>query len=293
MILISLSLAGGVFYLLQQERANSAKLKNNLEDIANKFEVIKREKKDIKRRFKSAKKYLFSYNRIAGKSRDEVKDLKDTVKQQEVIRQIMDKEMNDLKMEMEKLKVAGVDLQRKLADANDLIKKNTEQLKEALAQKSTLEKTVGDLRATQAQKVELGTIVVGSDTGKITPQPEAPVKESKKEKAKKTAKSEAKPSKQPVSQQVVEPPSAVNVAAPGSGLQGKVLVINKDYNFAVVNLGSKDGIKLGDIFSVYHNDVYIGDVKVEKIHDSMSAAGFSSLEGGAKIGENDRVVLKK
>ena len=147
-----------------------------------------------------------------------------------------------------------------------------------------------DLRS-QAQKVELGTIVVGSDTGKRGV-PETPAKESKKEKSKKTAKAEVKPP-EAVPQQPVEITPVPQGPIPGSGLQGKVLVINKDYNFAVINLGSKDGIKLGDIFSVYHNDTYIGDVKVEKIHDSMSAAGFSSLEGGTKVGENDKVVLKK
>lgn len=31
-------------------------------------------------------------------------------------------------------------------------------------------------------------------------------------------------------------------------LEGKVLVVNKDYRFAVINLGSKDGVVTGMIF---------------------------------------------
>ncbi len=292
MILISLSLAGGVFYLLQQEKSNSAKLKNNLEDISNKYEVVKREKKDIARRFKSAKKYLFSYTRITDKSQSQIRDLNGTVRRQEEILQNMENEMNDLKTEMESLKVAGVNLQNKLTDASDVIKKTGEQLKDTLAQKAALEKTVEDLRA-QTQKVELGTIVVGAESAvKAEPVPDAPVKETRKERAKKTVRSETKPAGT-VSQPPVEKAPVSQMTVPATGLKGKVLTINKDYNFAIINLGSKDGVKLGDIFSVYHNDAYIGDVKVEKIHDSMSAAGFSSLESGTKVGENDTVVLKK
>jgi hypothetical protein len=293
MILISLSLAGGVFYLLQQEKANSSKLKSSLEDITNKYDVVKREKKDLSRRFSGAKKFLFSYDRLASKSKGQIKDLKDALKQQEVIRQIMEKEMGDLKIEMEKVKIASVDLQNKLTDANTFIKKSDEQLKDALTQKSALEKQVEELR-TQAQKVELGTIVVGSDAGKPPVSTPVPAKESRKEKAKKTDKPEKAPAAALVSPpEPVKQTVASKAALPGSGLEGKVLVLNKDYNFAVINLGSKDGVKLGDIFSVYHNDTFIGDVKVEKIHDSMSAAGFSSPETGTTIRENDKVVLKK
>jgi hypothetical protein len=194
---------------------------------------------------------------------------------------------------MEKVKIASVDLQNKLTDANTFIKKSDEQLKDAITQKSALEKQVEELR-TQAQKVELGTIVVGSDAGKPPVSTPVPAKESRKEKAKKTDKPEKAPAAALVSPpEPVKQTVASKAALPGSGLEGKVLVLNKDYNFAVINLGSKDGVKLGDIFSVYHNDTFIGDVKVEKIHDSMSAAGFSSPETGTTIRENDKVVLKK
>lgn len=77
-----------------------------------------------------------------------------------------------------------------------------------------------------------------------------------------------------------------------ASLEGKVLVVNKDYNFAVINLGSKDGIDIGSVFSVYHNNKYLGDIKVEKIYDSMSAAGFVSSDLKDKINEGDTVLRK-
>jgi hypothetical protein len=71
-----------------------------------------------------------------------------------------------------------------------------------------------------------------------------------------------------------------------------VLVVNKDYNFAVINLGSKDGVALGNEFAVYRNNKFIGDMKVEKVHDAMSAAGFSSGDMKDKVSEGDKVVQK-
>ena len=71
-----------------------------------------------------------------------------------------------------------------------------------------------------------------------------------------------------------------------------VLVVNKDYDFVVTNLGSKDGINAGNILSVYHKNKYLGDIKVERVHDSMSAAGFTATAVKEKIVEGDKVVRK-
>lgn len=79
---------------------------------------------------------------------------------------------------------------------------------------------------------------------------------------------------------------------PAPALEGKVLVINKDYNFAVINLGLREGIEVGNVFSVYHDNKYIGEVEIEKVHDSMSAAGFLSQAIRNNIAEGDKVVLK-
>lgn len=91
---------------------------------------------------------------------------------------------------------------------------------------------------------------------------------------------------------VVTPEGEESAASASAELEGKILVVNKDYNFAVINLGSKDGIDIADEFAVYHDTKYIGDVKVEKVHDSMAAADFISADMKGKISEGDRVVRK-
>jgi hypothetical protein len=80
--------------------------------------------------------------------------------------------------------------------------------------------------------------------------------------------------------------------ATATKLAGKILVVNKDYNFAVINLGSKDGVAVGNEFCVYRNNKNIGDLKIEKVHDTMSAAGFVSADLKDKATEGDVVQLK-
>jgi Skp family chaperone for outer membrane proteins len=82
------------------------------------------------------------------------------------------------------------------------------------------------------------------------------------------------------------------VSSSSPQLEGKILVLNKEYDFAVINLGSRDGVALGQLFSIYRGENYLGDIKVEKLHDSMAAAGFLVEGVKNKVREGDRVVKK-
>jgi hypothetical protein len=94
---------------------------------------------------------------------------------------------------------------------------------------------------------------------------------------------------------VVSPDQKGAEAQPAAAvkLEGKISVVNKEYNFAVINLGNKDGVNVGDVFSVIHNNKNAGDLKVEKVHDNMSAAGFVTPDLKDIIAEGDRVELKR
>jgi len=58
------------------------------------------------------------------------------------------------------------------------------------------------------------------------------------------------------------------------------MVVNKEYNFAVIDLGSNNGLSVEDVISVYESGRYIGDVKIEKLQSSMSAVTL--LDSGLK-----------
>ncbi|MBU4376976.1 MAG: hypothetical protein KKD29_05805 [Candidatus Omnitrophica bacterium] len=75
-------------------------------------------------------------------------------------------------------------------------------------------------------------------------------------------------------------------------LEGKVLVVNKEYNFIVTNAGSDDDIILGDIITVFRDGKYVGEAQVEKIYDTMSAATIVKETKPGAIQVNDKVVVR-
>ncbi len=62
------------------------------------------------------------------------------------------------------------------------------------------------------------------------------------------------------------------VVKPKKQLEGKVLVVNREFHFVVIDLGRQDKVGLGDEFLVYQQAKEIGKVQVEKIYDTMSTA---------------------
>jgi len=172
-----------------------------------------------------------------------------------------EEKINQLTQELEAQKKLRADLEVVLKQGDEELNKTKANLNRIQAEKEALEERMKEL-GMPFPGVELGRIVVSPESAEVT---------------------------------VEGAPAAAQPAAEvpaGAGKEGKVLVVNRDYNFAVINLGSKDGLNIGDVFSVFHQDNYIGDVKVEKLHDSMAAAGFVSAETKDKVSEGDKVIQK-
>ncbi len=114
---------------------------------------------------------------------------------------------------------------------------------------------------------------------------------------------------QPVLQQSAVPAPLVP-AAPGSSapaavekkpaetvaLQGtpaitspQVMTVNRKFNFAVINIGMKDKLKMGDRLRVERGGKSIGTVEVEKLYDSFSAATIIEEKKSQPIQEGDSV----
>ena len=75
-------------------------------------------------------------------------------------------------------------------------------------------------------------------------------------------------------------------------LAGKILVVNKEYNFVVVNIGIKDDIELGDVLTVFRNGKYVGEANIEKIYDTMSAATIARETKTGSILVDDNVIVR-
>jgi hypothetical protein len=85
-------------------------------------------------------------------------------------------------------------------------------------------------------------------------------------------------------------PAVVSAKAAGL-LEGKVLVVNKEFNFVVVNLGSRDGLKAGARLALLRQDKAIGTAQVERVYENMSAANLITEEQKGKVQEGDTVRL--
>lgn len=76
-------------------------------------------------------------------------------------------------------------------------------------------------------------------------------------------------------------------------LRGRVVQVNEEYRFAVVNLGSSDGLKKGMLLSVFHGDEEAAKIKVSKVRRHISACDIQLVFTGRTIGIGDVVVYKK
>lgn len=75
-------------------------------------------------------------------------------------------------------------------------------------------------------------------------------------------------------------------------LEGKVLVVNREYNFIVVDIGIRDDVQLGDILTIFRNGRYIGEANVEKLYDTMAAATIAREVQPNSIMVSDNVVVR-
>jgi hypothetical protein len=257
-ILVALSLAGGSFYLFQKEREKNQDLQAKIEELDTKQKMT--EKKLAEAENASAQLQLKLKESVT-----QMDALRNELQQEKTAKEEALTNIEKIKADLDQQRTLRADLEEKVSEAQDVITKAQVQLKQLELQKMQLESKLKDIEE-QSSGVELGKIVVGPEESVTVPENEDI-------------------STEPVTKKK-------NRRGAAAALEGKVLVINKDYNFAVINLGSKDGINIGDVLLVYHNNRHVGDIKIEKVHDSMAAAGFTLGDIKNKIYEGDKVVQK-
>jgi len=273
LILLSLALACGAYYFyteFQKAQSRATSLQETLDSLAAKQQAS--EKKIAEDQARIAK-----FDSQLKEAQGQIDSLNNQLQQERAAKAEAQTQLENLRTDLDQQKKLRSDLEEKFVRTQDEVKRVQVQMKELADRKNMLEQKIKQLEEKSEGGVELGKIVVS---------PEAAVQE---EPAPQPAPAQTPPKKQKKSSKAAQEEQAANP----QGLTGKVLVVNKDYNFAVINLGSKDGVRIGSIFGVYRDTQYLGDVKVEKVHDSMAAAGFVSQDIKNKVNEGDKVVQKK
>lgn len=267
LIMIALGLAGTMFYFFEKERVRSNTMQEELEDLRVRQKMTQKQLDDTKA-------MLIKLDSQLQESNKQIEILNSELDLAKKGAQDASLELEQVKTALRQRETAETEMRTKLIQSQKDMIRLQEQLKSMESEKSRLERKIKDLDETKAEKVELGEIIVG--------QQEAPVKT--------TAATATTPTRVVKSEALTR---VAKVTAPKeTSLEGAVLVVNKDYSFAVIDIGSQNGVRLGNVFSVYHKNKYVGDLKIEKVHEAMSAAGFVNPDLKDKISEGDRVVLQ-
>ena len=85
-------------------------------------------------------------------------------------------------------------------------------------------------------------------------------------------------------------PGVVMPASASAGANtGQVVVVNREYDFIVMNLGKNHGLSVGQEFQIVRGTQVLGKVKVEKVYDELSAAAILPESQKNNIREGDAV----
>jgi len=82
--------------------------------------------------------------------------------------------------------------------------------------------------------------------------------------------------------------AVIPTEAPPSN-DSRILTVNRKFNFIVVNLGLRDGLRMGDKVKVMKADKQIALAQIEKIYDKFSAATLLNEDQGNQVHEGDTV----
>jgi len=81
---------------------------------------------------------------------------------------------------------------------------------------------------------------------------------------------------------VVKTDEADGVTQAKQAMQGKILVVNKEYSFIVTDIGQDKNIQKGAKFDVMDGAKFLGQAEIDKVYDTMSSA---TVLPGAKIND--------
>jgi predicted nucleic acid-binding Zn-ribbon protein len=78
---------------------------------------------------------------------------------------------------------------------------------------------------------------------------------------------------------------AVETMKSKPGFNGKVVSINEENNFIIVDIGQQEGVRLGDALSVYRDAQYLARLEVIQVRSDISAADIKEQWSKIKVGD--------
>jgi chromosome segregation ATPase len=238
---------------LKSLQINNEQLQRDRSSMELDLNTLKTEKEDLERQLEYNKKLMDSISQELVRERNDKMQIQMDLKQAKnentlILRQL--KGLNNRKVTLER-KV------QELQDKKDSVERRLTDIETMLLEKSS---QVGSLKE-QLDAIRRGEV----------PQEAAAKKESVELPA-----------------IVVYPQQEPPVVDVTSKLNGKVLAINKDNNFVIVDLGEEAGAKMGDKFQVYRDGQAVAMVEVIQLRKNISACDIKKEMSPIAIGDTVR-----
>ncbi|MBF0521454.1 MAG: hypothetical protein HQL24_00190 [Candidatus Omnitrophica bacterium] len=265
-LLISLT-AISMFYL-QQESKIRREAESQLEKAKTQITSLEGERDGLKK----DKFVLEAKNKEAD---DRINDLSSELDLEKGLREQMKTENTSLKSQLDQEKQANAVLQGQFDKQSAELQKTTSDLQTSLkenqdneARAKTAEQAAAELKEKMA-KMEEGFAPTNNNLAMNDPVSQA---------------------KQTVAKDQVQLDKIV--VSPKQVPEGRVLSVDTETEFVIINLGEKDGVRQGDLLAVYRGKDYLGDIKVTRLQAEMAAADLLPPFSSKLVRKNDQVVSK-
>lgn len=258
---LAMCVAAFAIYLQMQEREQRLAKERELQVMTQEKENVRLELNELEFTKRRLEDQLATVKRELVDTQDQ---LAQAVEQQAVLSSSVDSgndeittlnnQVSQLQSELQKVRDQRKDLEADLIALREDHNALKDQLAEVDEERNMLQAKLEEM--SRVPTVELGRVMVSNDEFERTP---------------------------------LQPVSGTMVQAANGSAAGQVLVINREYDFVVVDMGRNQGLSVGQEFRVIRGQDVLATVKVEKVYEDLSAAAIVSENKNVDIREGDLV----
>ena len=283
-VILSLSLAGLAMFFLSKEKERRISTETALQQsVANATKLEAKLQDAIKQGFLLQEKNKEADEKING--------LLDELELQEGIREELKKENQALKEKFEKETKAKAELQEKLASNAEAAQSLPELEAQLQAEQGARQELEQKLSAAEERAKTLEEALAkmqqqGVESPAPVPVEAAPEAEEPQQQETPVIEEESFENKEEILlEKIVVAPAK---AAP----EGRVVMVDTETEFVIVNLGANHGIKEEQVLAVSRGQDQLGEIKVTRVQPEMSAADFIPPLTSRQVRKDDSVVIK-
>ena len=259
LVILTLFTTGLGYLALQKEKQNNSELSKKIKGLEDEKRLVEEKIAGLTQQLDEARKSLSD-------SQAQVASINEQLTAEQKAKEEALASINQVKNELAQAVGVKADLEQRLKASEEKFSSTQKELEDLKSTKEGLEKKLKDLES-KNQSVQLDRIVVSgqAEPGVLAAETQAIAQD-----------------------QLDSTPTPVAI---DGKLEGKVLVVNEEYDFIVVNMGRKDNIDVGAVLDIFHKNKKIGRAKIEEARETMSVAAPETKGLIKQVKEEDKVLL--